>query len=45
MILTIGFPSADMMHVDTALCLNGACIFTLQSQVQINAIVNKKGTR
>ena len=33
-----------MMFTDTALCLNAACIFTLQSQYQINAIVNKKGS-
>jgi hypothetical protein len=44
MILTVGIPSSDTIYVDTALCLNAACLFTLQSQVQINAIVNKKGS-
>lgn len=44
MYLTIGFPSADMMWTDTALCLNSAVIYTLQQQIQINAIINKKGS-
>ena len=44
MILTVGFPSADMMYTDTCLCLNSACIYTLQQGLQINAIVNKKGS-
>jgi hypothetical protein len=44
MILTIGFPSADLVNVDMALCLNSACIYTLQQNVKINAIVNKKGS-
>jgi len=42
--LTIGIPSIDMMFTDTALCLNAACIYTLQQQKQIVAIVNKKGS-
>jgi len=44
MLLTIGFPSADLVYADMALCLNAACIYTLQQQIQIGSIVNKKGS-
>ena len=42
--ITVGFPSSDTMYTDTALCLNAMCIFSLQSQVKLGAIINKKGS-
>lgn len=42
--LAIAVPSGDMMYADFALSLNAMCIHTLMKQIQITAIINKKGS-
>lgn len=42
--VVVGIPSGDMVHVDFALSVNAMLIYSLQQQVPILSIVNKKGS-
>lgn len=42
--IAIGIPSGDMLYADFALSMNAMCIHTLMKQIQITAIINKKGS-